>query len=70
MTDRKYYTVVVCEDGEPWEVHYGSYDKAEAAEEAFEATQSGYRRSNVKLITTATDKQEGIDKAVADLNNK
>ena len=65
---RIYYTVVVRDDNNsPWGVHYGSYDYGEATEEAFEATQCGYKNTDVKVITTGEDQAE-IDKAVTLLN--
>lgn len=63
----KYYTVATREDDGKWYPQFGDYELDVAAEEAFEMTQSGYAKRDVKVVTTADDSQAAIDAKLARL---
>jgi hypothetical protein len=66
---RKYYTLVIFEDGQ-WSPQFGDYSKADVKSEADDC-HFGYRairRKDMKIIETNTAQQAEINAAVAELN--
>ncbi len=64
----KYYTLTVRDaKGQPFGIHFGSYDKAEVRQEREDMIDSGYEAGNLMIVTSA-DSQTAIDVAVCFLN--
>lgn len=65
---KKYYTLVTCEDGGPWAVQFGDYDKQTVRDEQEDYCDGGIPRRYTKIITSG-DSQADIDAAVKELND-
>jgi len=66
---RKYFTLVSI-DGSPncpWAIEFGDYDHDTVWDEYLDMRDRGWKRSELKILTTG-DKQADIDAAVALLN--
>lgn len=64
----KYYTVLTRPNKiSEWEIHWGSYDKDEAVQEAIDARES-YQTLQSRVIMTQPD-DKAINKRVKELNN-
>ncbi|MBD9511933.1 hypothetical protein IB265_34860 [Ensifer sp. ENS10] len=69
MANRKYHTLVSV-DGSPgckWGIEFGDYDHDTVWDEYLEMRDRGWKRSELKIITTGETQAE-IDAAVAELN--
>jgi hypothetical protein len=59
-----YYTLITRDEpGQPWAPQFGDFDRDVVAEEAFEYTQSGVAKSDIKIIKSGFA-QEEVDRAV------
>lgn len=69
MSNRKYHTLVSI-DGSPgclWAIEFGDYDRANVEAEYQEFRDNGWKKSELKIITTG-DKQADILAALETLN--
>lgn len=64
---KKYYTLVLREDGERWRPEFGSYTRQDVRDEMADYTAYDYRSCDAK-ITTSGEAQADIDAAVGELN--
>lgn len=69
MANRKYYTVVSIDGspGCPWGIEFGAYDHDTVWDEYLGMRDRGWKRRELRIITTG-DTQDEIDAAVAELN--
>jgi len=64
-----YYTLLERDNAqEDWAIAWGDFDKDAVIDEAQDYCDSGYRRSNLKIIKTATEDYTVITAEVAQLN--
>lgn len=64
---KPYFTLAVLEPGKPWAPQFGDYNKAFVQAEASDYRDRGYKRSQLKIITSGA-LQTDINAAIAMLN--
>ncbi len=66
---KRYFTLVSIDGspGCPWGIEFGDYDYDTVWDEFLEMRDRGWKRSELKILTTG-DKQADIESAVAELN--
>lgn len=67
MTQRKYYTLVVRDNGR-WGIEYGAHEKWCTQQQLADYVEQGYKRCDLRIVTTDSDSQQLIDAAVHNLN--
>lgn len=66
LIPKPYFTLLVREDGEPWGIHFGDYDREVVEQERVDGLDC-YHKRNMTIIKTG-ERQAEIDAAVAALN--
>lgn len=69
MANRKYFTLLTIDGtpGCPWSIQFGDYDCPTVEDERDDYLDHGWKRRELKIITTG-DTQAEIEAAVAELN--
>ncbi len=66
LIPKPYFTLLVREDGGPWGIHFGDYDREVVEQERIDGLDY-YHKRNMTIIKTG-ERQTEIDAAVTALN--